>query len=240
MADENGTVQGHEGYVNPIVQPGDGLVYVDGHDVERMQSRQLRSLLLGCTGTTVVMDFARASSSTRKAAGEIYRVYARRNELNCLQSWTKLSLPPNPSAPAQKEVTDPALLFVSPPPAQRPPIPPRSGGSLNARNVSPPPAAPGYAAQQAGIGLVFFIGKESKKPVVTDVTDLVDQNGVSQGRPGYENAAVSPGDTLLSVDHREVLGCSVDEVEALVSPIMLPTLGHMFPPRTSWDSPPRA
>ena len=220
LEDENGTLQGFEGCVNPVVKPGDGLLSVDGQPVDKMHARQLRTLLFGRTGTTAAMEFCRASKSENEAAGTTYRVYARRNELNCLQSWTMLPPAPNPSAPTQRDilfepVQDSEQIYVSPLPEKRPDIPRRSGMTL-APSASPLHPVTLSDAPQAGLGLVLFISNESKNPVVTDVKDLVDQHGVSQGRPGYANTAVSPGDTLMSVDRRDLMGCSREEIEEMV------------------------
>jgi hypothetical protein len=228
LEDENGKLQGSEGCINPVVKPGDGLLSVDGQPVDKMHARQLRTILFGRTGTTTAMEFSRASKSEKEAAGATYRVYARRNELNCLQSWTMLRPAPNPSAPTHRDIVfeqvqNSEQIYVSPPPVKRPDIPLRSGISLpTVRSASPLHPAMPLDAPRAGLGLILFISNKSRNPVVTDVTELVDQHGVSQGRPGYANTAVSPGDTLMSVDRRDLMGCSRDEIEEMVRLASIP------------------
>ena len=59
VMDQHGVLQGHQGYSNIDVQPGDHLVRVDGHGVEFGGLKSLQNLLGGELGSTVELVFAR-------------------------------------------------------------------------------------------------------------------------------------------------------------------------------------
>jgi len=75
LMDESGVLQGHPGYTNEDVRPGDKLLRVDGTSVEATTVKHLHELLGGSLHTLVDLAFLRAG-------GEEYHVRVQRHGLH--------------------------------------------------------------------------------------------------------------------------------------------------------------